>query len=99
MTYRIAFAESVTEHLRWLRAHERSQVLDAVDRQLAHEPMVEARNRKPLRPNAVGPWELRIGALRVFYEIVAEAPDTVRVLAVGKKERQRLRIGGQEIKL
>ena len=97
MAYRIVFAESVTEHLRWLTADERSRVLDAVERRLAHEPMLETRNRKPMRPNSLGPWELRIGALRVFYEVALRAPDEVRVLAVGKKERRRLRIGGREI--
>jgi hypothetical protein len=34
----------------------------------------------------------------VFYD-VSEEPATVRVLAVGKKEGNVLRIGGKEIKL
>jgi len=42
---------------------------------------------------------LRVGALRVFYEVVSEDPEVVRVLAVGKKQRNVLRIAGQEIKL
>ena len=99
MAYRVAFAESVTEHLRWLTATERRRVLDAIEHHLVREPLVETRNRKPLRPNPLAPWELRIGTLRVFYEVTAQASDTVRVLAVGKKERQLLRVGGREIKL
>ena len=31
-----------------------------------HQPAVEMRNRKPMRPNPVAPWELRIGNLRVY---------------------------------
>jgi len=76
---------------------ERVRVLDAVERQLLNEPLRETRNRKPLRPNPIAPWELRVGPMRVFYEV---APGrVVRVLAVGKKGRNALRIGGREIKL
>ena len=99
MASEIHFAESVTEHLRALTRTERVRVLDAVARQLVHEPLVETRNRKPLRPNPIAPWELRVGSLRVFYEVVLDTPDVVRVVAVGKKKRGLLRIGRREIKL
>ena len=46
-------------------------VLDAIERQLVSEPLKESRNRKPLRPNPIAPWELRVGGLRVFYEVTA----------------------------
>ena len=70
MAYEIAFAESVQEHFRVLTARERATVLDAIGRQLSHQPLDETRHRKPLRPNPVAPWELRVGQLRVFYEVV-----------------------------
>src|SRR5439155_428132 len=57
------------------------------------------RNLKPLRPNPLAPWELRVGRLRVFYEVTSDEPALVRVLAVGKKEGSVLRIGGKEIEL
>jgi len=67
-------------------------VLDSVDEQLQYQPTVETRNRKPMRPNPIAPWELRIGDLRVYYEVdVAES--FVRVLAVGVKQRNVVRIG------
>lgn len=99
MAFEIQFAESVADQLRALRAAERTRLLDAVARRLAHEPLVETRNRKPLRPNLLAPWELRVGPLRVFYEVVATEPAAVRILAVGKKEGSVLRIAGKEIKL
>ena len=99
MPYKVAFAETVTEHLRWLTAAERSRILDAIERELVREPLVETRNRKPLRPNPLAPWELRVGTLRVFYEVAVQEAGTVRVLAVGKKKRHALRVGGREIKL
>lgn len=67
---------------------------------LAVEPDKETRNRKPL--DAAAPyeaqWELRIGPgnrFRVFYEIHYD-DRSVRILAVGLKERNRLRIGQEE---
>ena len=74
------------------------KVLDSVDEQLRFQPGLETRNRKPMRPNPVAPWELRIGILRVYYEIEA-AETVVRILAVGVKERDAVRIGGEVIKL
>ncbi len=82
-----------------LTTRERSTVMDAIERQLFHEPLIETRNRKPLRPNPIAPWELRVGKLRVFYEVDPGGPAVVRVLAVGRKERNILWIAGREIKL
>jgi mRNA-degrading endonuclease RelE of RelBE toxin-antitoxin system len=99
MAYQIEFAESVKTHLQVLTVGQRATVLDAIERHLANEPLVETRNRKPLRPNPVAPWELRVGTMRVFYDVSEGPPQLVRVLAVGVKERNVLRIGGQEIQL
>jgi mRNA-degrading endonuclease RelE of RelBE toxin-antitoxin system len=99
MPYDIRFASHVRQHLEALTARERSTALEAIERQLLHEPLVETRNRKPLRPNPVAPWELRIGNLRVFYDVVPGDPGVVRVAAVGKKERNVVRIAGKEIEL
>jgi mRNA-degrading endonuclease RelE of RelBE toxin-antitoxin system len=74
-------------------------VFDTVERQLAHEPNVETRNRKPMRPNPIAPWELRIGNLRVYYDIEEQPELRVIVLAVGKNIRNRVIIGGEEVEL
>ena len=85
--------------MRWLTARQQTIVLDAVDRQLLNQPNVETRNRKPMRPNPVAPWELRIGNLRVYYEMNDDPEPMVVVLAVGIKDRDRVRIGGETVKL
>jgi mRNA-degrading endonuclease RelE of RelBE toxin-antitoxin system len=85
--------------LRALTARQQAIVLNAVDRQLAHQPTVETRNRKPMRPNPVAPWELRIGNLRVYYDVEEEPEPAVYVRAVGIKERNRVRIGKEVIQL
>lgn len=97
--FTIEFAESVAGQLLALARAERVRVLDGIERQLVDEPLRETRNRKPLRPNPVAPWELRVGPMRVFYEVALSPSRVVRVVAVGKKERNVLRVGRREIKL
>ena len=80
-------------------ARQQRTVIDTVDRQLLNQPNVETRNKKPMRPNPVAPWELRIGNFRVYYEISEQPEATVTILAIGVKERNRVRIGGEIIKL
>ena len=99
MAYRIEFAESVKTQIRAFSARQRVAILDAIEQQLQHEPLVETRNRKLLRPNPLAPWELRVGQLRVFYEVPVSDPDVVRILAVGHKKGNILRIAGKEIQL
>lgn len=99
MPYAVEFAQSVERHLRALTARERTMVLDAIGRQLLHEPIKETRQRKPLRPNPVAPWELRVGQLRVFYEVAGAESGVVRILAVGRKRRNVLVVGDKEIRL
>jgi mRNA-degrading endonuclease RelE of RelBE toxin-antitoxin system len=99
MLYEIEFAESVKAQLKNLSARERNLIFDAIEEQLVSEPLTPARNRKLLRPNPLAPWELRLGDLRIFYEVVDEEPNLVRVLAIGKKEGNQLFIGGQEVSL
>jgi mRNA-degrading endonuclease RelE of RelBE toxin-antitoxin system len=99
VAYEVRFADDVKAHLNALTTHERLAALDAIERHLLYEPLVETRNRKPLRPNPIAPWELRAGKLRVFYEVVLGEPGLVRILAVGKKERNILLVAGQEMRL
>jgi mRNA-degrading endonuclease RelE of RelBE toxin-antitoxin system len=99
LAYVIEYSPEAEDHLRRLTTRQQRSVVDTVDRQLANQPTVETRNRKPMRLNPVAPWELRIGNLRVYYEVSDEPQPTVTVLAIGVKERDRLRIGGEIIKL
>jgi len=69
-------------------------VLDTVDEQLTHQLTVETRNRKPMRPHPLAPWELRIGTLRVYYDVEDTPESKVYIRAVGIKERNRVRIAG-----
>lgn len=63
-------------HLQYLTARQQAIVLDKVDEQLMYQPNIETKNRKLMRLNALASWELRIGNLRVYYD-VEEEPETV----------------------
>ena len=89
MRYTIRFTEE---------ARERKSVLSEVAESLPNEPTRETRNLKALRPNPLAKYELRIGLLRAFFE-VREASQEVLVLAIGRKEGNRLWVGGREIRL
>jgi len=99
LAYQVQYSPAAEEHLRALTARQRAAVFDAVDEQLTHQPAVETRNRKPMRPNPLAPWELRIGDLRVYYDIKVQPQNTVTILAVGIKDRNRVLIGGVEFEL
>ena len=85
--------------MRHLTARQQAVVLDAVEEQLTHRPTVETRHRKPMRPNPLAPWELRVGDLRVYDDVEEEPKAMVLIRAVGLKERNRVRIGGEVIDL
>ena len=52
-----------------------------------------------MRPNPVAPWELRIDPLRGYYDVQVEPEQIVKIRAVGIKERNQIRIGGEVIEL
>ena len=95
MAYEIRFASSAKRHLQKFAVGERTAIVAAVETQLLHQPLVETRSRKRLRPNPIAPWELRVRSMRVFYEV--DQPGVVTVLAIGAKRGNRLYIGGEEI--
>jgi len=95
--YSIEYAPETVAHLRALTARQRAMVLDVVERQLTHEPTITTRNRKRMRANPLAVWEPRVANLRVYYDVVEVPRRTVFVRAVGVKERDRVRIGGQQV--
>ena len=88
------YSPDTEKHLRILATRDRKAVLNAVEQQLSHEPTAETRNRKPMRPNPIAPGELRIGNLRVYYD-VGHPDRRVSIRAVGIKERNLVLIGNE----
>jgi len=98
--FELTYADALHSHLAVIEVKYHSWIMSAIEAQLAYEPDVETRNRKPLkRPIVSGAdWELRTGPdnrFRVFYEIDRENR-VVRILAFGVKDHARLTIGDEE---
>lgn len=98
MAYRIEFTPTAQRQISSLEAHARKTVIETIADQLRHQPGVETRNRKLLRPNDLARWELRIGSYRVFYNIEEEVI-VVLVVALGEKAGNKLVIDGDEYKI
>ncbi len=93
--YEIDFTPEAFEDLTLLRKFEQREIIERIESLLGHEPTIETRNRKRLRPNPVAGWELRIGRFRVFYN-VDEALRVVSIEAVGFKVGNLLFIRGEK---
>jgi len=99
----LVFAPETVDHLGAIERRFHRLIQKTIDEQLTYTPEIETRNRKPLeQPSPFGAtWELRFGPhnrFRVFYE-VDKVEQSVQVLAIGIKERNRLLIGGEEFEL
>lgn len=100
--YEIIYAPVVKNHMKAIERRYHSLIRQAIEGRLSFEPLVETRNRKPLKRAAMGAtWEIRFGPnnrFRVFYR-VDQKERRVFVLAIGEKRGNCLRIGGEEIEI
>jgi mRNA-degrading endonuclease RelE of RelBE toxin-antitoxin system len=99
MEYRIEYSPDAVDQLRTFPARDQRIVVAGVSEQLKFQPSTPTRNRKRLRPNDLAAWELRLGRLRVYYNVEEGPEPRVDVLMVGVKDRNIVRIGGEEISL
>ena len=99
MAYRIEYAQKSEGHLRLLTARQRALIFDRIRQQLSYQPTVETKNRKPMRPNPLAPWELRVGGFRVYYQAQDTPERVVQVLAVGIKRHDQVWIGDRRVEL
>jgi mRNA-degrading endonuclease RelE of RelBE toxin-antitoxin system len=88
MRFEIILSPGALKSLRDLRAHTRAEVKDALERHLRHEPTKVSRSRiKRLRGLSQPQFRLRVGDIRVFYDVTKTA---VEILAIVEKaEAQR----------
>jgi len=97
--YRIEYDPETEDHLAAFTARDQATMLDKVVGQLSHEPKTATRNRKRMRPNRTAPWVLRLGRIRVYYEVRERPKRVVLIRAIGIKDRESVTIGGEEIDL
>jgi mRNA-degrading endonuclease RelE of RelBE toxin-antitoxin system len=73
--YDIEFSPMAAEHLKALRAFDRSRILEEIENQLAGQPAVRTKRKKTLQglhppwDQAAPVWQLRVGDCRVFYDV------------------------------
>jgi len=92
------FLDSALVDLEFLKKFEQLYGIAEIEQHLSLEPATPTRKRKPLRPNDLATWELRLGIFRVFYEVDRQDM-IVWVKAIGKKEHNCLLIRGKEVLL
>jgi mRNA-degrading endonuclease RelE of RelBE toxin-antitoxin system len=83
MRYEIVLAPEAAKAYRALPAYRRAEVRDALERYLRYQPTRTSKSRiKRLRGLSRPEYRLRVGEVRIFYDIRAE---TVEVLAIVTK--------------
>src|SRR5438046_3921444 len=106
MRYEIVLAPEATIDYRALKANHRAEVKAALEQHLRHEPTKVSRSRiKRLRGLSRPQYRLRVGELRVFYDVVGEAVHVLAVVAkpdadawlaeVGQPDEDGPAVGGQ----
>ena len=82
MRFEILLAPQAARDLRALPARHRSEVRDALETHLRHEPRKVSKSRiKRLRGMARPQYRLRVGETRVFYDVKDEAVEVLAIVA------------------
>jgi mRNA-degrading endonuclease RelE of RelBE toxin-antitoxin system len=82
MRYEIFFAPEAVQDLKRLSARDRSVVKDAIERHLRHEPEKTSKSRiKRLRGVSRPEYRLRVGEIRVFYDIIRQEVEVLAIVA------------------
>lgn len=93
--YEIEFTPEAVKDLRYLKKFEQNIVIDAIETQLIYEPAVETKNRFWRNPPDIAQWELRIGVIRVFYN-VDELVQIVSIERINEKPNNTVFFRGQK---
>lgn len=99
MKFEVVFAPLARDDFRALRAHVRAEVRDAIDRHLAHEPTKASRSRiKRLRGVRRPQYRLRVGDVRVFYDVVGRRVEVLAIVAKARADEWLQETGDEDEK-
>lgn len=93
MAFRITITADAESQLRALTMREQRLLEAGIQARLLHQPTTPTKAIKRLRPNPMAEFELRIGDLRVLYNVVGTE---VVLLIVGRKAGNKLIVNGEE---
>src|SRR6516162_6365445 len=84
LMFDIRFTDHALHDLQTFPEAERQWILTALELQLMVNAAEESRDRRRIRPDMLAEWAVRLGEVRVFYDV--DIPNrTVKVAAVGKR--------------
>jgi mRNA-degrading endonuclease RelE of RelBE toxin-antitoxin system len=82
MRVEVVLAPEAVEDLKSLKANFRTEVRAAIETHLRHEPRKTSRSRiKRLRGMSRPQFRLRVGEVRVFYDVADEVVEILAVVA------------------
>jgi len=88
MKHRILLAQQALRDLRRLRAHDRATVISAIVKHLTNEPRHTSKSRiKRLRGLAKPGYRLRIGDIRVFYDVAGGEVHVLTIISKADADR------------
>ena len=97
MPFVITLAPEAVEDLQSLRANVRATVRAGLERHLRHEPRKVSRSRiKRLRGLARPQFRLRIGDVRVFYDVTGTTVQVLAIVAKSEAEAWLTQFGNPE---
>ncbi|MGQ0651938.1 MAG: type II toxin-antitoxin system RelE family toxin [Betaproteobacteria bacterium] len=87
MRFEIVLAPEAVQDLRRFEAGERAAIRDALETHLRHEPQKTSRSRiKRLRGLARPQYRLRVGEVRVFYDVSGASVEVLAIVAKSEAE-------------
>ena len=94
MRFEIILAPAAVDDLRRLKGHWRAEVEDAIERHLRHEPAKTSRSRiKRLRGLSKPQYRLRVGEVRIFYDVSGLSVEVLAIVAKSQTEAWLKRAG------
>ena len=94
MRYEIVLAPEAAKAYRALPAYRRAEVRDALERHLRHEPTRVSKSRiRRLRGLSQPQYRLRVGEVRVFYDVTEEAVEILAIVTKAEASRWLAELG------
>jgi mRNA-degrading endonuclease RelE of RelBE toxin-antitoxin system len=87
MKYQIVLAPEAVEDFKALGAHAKAEVRDTIETHLRHEPTKTSRSRiKRLRGLSRPQYRLRVGEIRIYYDISGSTVEILGIIEKGKSK-------------
>lgn len=97
MPFEIILAPEAVKDIGRLKAHERSRLRKALETHLRNEPGKTRRSRiKRLRGLTRPQYRLRVGEVRVFYDVVGSAVEILAIVSKSQEDGWLAQFGGHE---